>query len=820
MKDKKPKSNQLSALNKMSANRTADHDLQFDAPARSDYADWSPRGGGYGGYGGYAAEDEVNLRDLWRKIFKHKWLIASIVLVVTTLVTIVVYDIKPWYRASATIEIGKENSMNLNAGEVAGGDATDPFYLININTQKLALTSYELLADVVVDQKLDQNPQVIAEIGKKPFYSFLSSSENKSPEKIEVINSAALKNRNQKSKNAPEENAPATEAGVKLAPFVDFLRNHTDVDQVRETRALEVAFTDEDPQLAADVTNSITKIFMQRNYSNQTERFNNSADWLENSTRQLKAKVEAAETALANYMRDNQIYAAELPGSDHQKNPTLTATKLTQLHDQYTRIQTERMLKQSLFDQLEQGRIAELPEVFSDPKIVEAQKQLDQLVTQAAELKARYGPENPKTVEIQNQIEALTTQIASSRDALNMKLKADYERAVQDEKSLGAALEQAKAAAVNENQASIKLNILQQDVDTQRALYTDFLQKTNQAKAKVAEQNNNIRVIESAQVPVKPVGPKHLIMIMTGFFLSLGTGIGLAFLIEYLDHTIKSIEDVEQYSQLPVLGLIPKSLSPATNAARALAGKMKKSPLSLTGTGDPSEILAENPTQITLLRSLINHSPVGEAYRTLRTSLLMSFAGSPPKTILITSCHPGEGKTTTAVNTAVSLTQLDAKVLLIDCDLRQPTVQRRLDLPPENGLSTYLSSNTALDELIQTTSIPNLSVLPCGQLPPNPAELISSNKMRDMLRELSKTYDHILLDSPPLLNVTDSVILSGLVDGTILVVNNGKTTREMLQRCRQELYNVHSKILGVVLNRVKIERDAIYSSPEYTSVSV
>lgn len=797
-------------------------DIQLDA--RAGYADWFTPRGGYGGYGNYAVEDQINLRELWRKVFKHKWLIAAIVIVATTVVTIAVSSVKPWYRASATVEVGKENSMNLNGGDATGSDATDPFYLVNINTQKLALSSYELLEEVVVDQRLDQNPKIVEAVNKKPLFGFFSKTEDSPADRKEVANANQTRSRNQKTKNGSTAETAKTETGARLAPFVEYLRNHTDVEQVRETRALQVSVTDEDPQLATDVANSITKIFMQRNYSNQTERFNNSADWLDTSTKQLKAKVESAETALANYMRDNQIYAAEIPGTggDHQKSPTLTTTKLTQLHDQLTRAQTDKMLKQSLYDQLREGRISELPEIFSDPKIVEAEKQLNQLVTQAAELKARFGPANPKIVEIQNQIEALTAQINNSQTALEKKLKADYERAVADEKSLTAALDESKNAAVNENQASIKLNILQQDVDTQRALYTDFLQKTNQAKAKVAEQNNNIRVIENAQTPTKPVGPKRLILILTGFFLSLGTGIGLAFLIEYLDHTIKSVEDVEQFSQLPVLGIIPKSSSYATRAPKHLPRRNAVQSLSLNHH-DALDLPAENPAQMNLLQSLTNHTLVGEAYRALRTSILMSFAGSPPKTILMTSCQAGEGKTTTAINTATMLTQLDAKVLLIDCDLRLPSLHRRLDIAPGNGLSTYLSSRTELDDLIQQTNIPNLSVLPCGQIPPNPAELISSNKMREMLKELSKDYDHIILDSPPLLNVTDSVILSGLVDGTILVVSSGKTTREMLQRCRQELHNVHSKILGVVLNRVKLRGDVnyrYYRAPEFDSVNI
>jgi polysaccharide biosynthesis transport protein len=276
--------------------------------------------------------------------------------------------------------------------------------------------------------------------------------------------------------------------------------------------------------------------------------------------------------------------------------------------------------------------------------------------------------------------------------------------------------------------------------------------------------------------------------------------LGLAFFLEYLDNTIKTVEDVERFAQLPALGVIP-AIATSTSLKKLPS---KSGPDSLAGENGlalPSASLA------TQLMTLDNQSTVAEAYRALRTSVLLSSAGHPPKTILVTSGRPGEGKTTTAVNTAISLAQLGASVLIIDCDLRRPKVHKVFGISHIHGLSTYLSRDAELGALIHTLPVPNLSLLPCGPTPPNPAELISSEKMREMLTILSESYDHIIIDSPPLINVTDPVILSTMVDGVIMVVQAGRSTRDVVRRASQELTGVGAKVFGVVLNNVNLQRE-------------
>jgi len=739
-------------------------------------------------HGNGTENDSIHLRDLWHTVRKRKWLVIVIAIVVTTIATIEVYRTKSIYQASATIEIGKDHATLVKSGDVViQTDDSD-----SIKTKMLMLKSRPLLEDVVIDLKLALNPKFLDIAEKKSLWEALKTISDKLPtqDQVQVPQDAVDTTEIRPDKGAISSPAETT----RLAPFVDILEKNLTVEQIPDTRALTISFMHTDPVIAASVANGIAQDFIRRSFQSKTEKFTNTSAWLDRSTRELKAKVEQAEQALANYSREHNIFSTE--GSEN-----LSASKLASLHDQVTRAETDRILKQSLYEEVKAGRVAQLPQAFADPKIAELEKKLGELTVMAAQIEVKYGPENPRFIEIQQQMVALQKQIDSSRRMLEEKLKADYERAVRDERLLRASLEQAKSEAVQQNQAAIQYNILKQELETTKALYTDFLDKTNQANVQVAEQHSNIRVIESAQVPTVPIGPKRLRAILIGLFLSLAVGVGLAFFFEYLDNTIKTVEDVTRYVQLPTLGVIPAVMAPKT---RLLSAKRNGKHKAIASNGSNGNSNQFKPGQ---LMALDDRSSAAEAYRALRTSVLLSAAGGPPKTILVTSGQPGEGKTTTTVNTAMSLAYLGASVLIIDADLRKPTVHKVFGVSCARGLSTYLSREVEIDHLIQKLQIANLSLLPCGPIPPNPAELIGSGKMRNMLRVLAERYDHILIDSPPLISVTDPVILSTLVDGVMLVVQGGKSKRNVVRHARQELSRVRAKIFGIVLNNVDLRRD-------------
>jgi len=297
------------------------------------------------------------------------------------------------------------------------------------------------------------------------------------------------------------------------------------------------------------------------------------------------------------------------------------------------------------------------------------------------------------------------------------------------------------------------------------------------------------------------IGPARTRNIMIALLLSLGVGIGLAFLLDYLDDTLKSIEDVDRYIHLPSLALIP------SNRAE---GRPR-----LKGKGHPAAE-AGDTTALALIEDV--RSPIAEAYRHLRTSLLLSSAGQPPKTILVTSSQPSEGKTTTAVNTAVMLAQTGAEVLIIDCDLRRPRLHSHFNVPNAEGVTTFLSGNSELDGLLQPyDKLPNLKLLTSGPVPPNPAELLGSDEMRKLLSQASERFTHVVVDSPPAISFTDASILSTMVDGVVLVVHGGRSSRAVVRRAKQQLLDVGANIFGVVLNNVKLEATNYYYYAGYYS---
>jgi capsular exopolysaccharide synthesis family protein len=401
----------------------------------------------------------------------------------------------------------------------------------------------------------------------------------------------------------------------------------------------------------------------------------------------------------------------------------------------------------------------------------------------------------------------LQDQIKGSQSMLEDRLKADYERAVRDETNYKAELESAKGEAVQQNQASIQYSVLRQDLETAKTLYTDFLNKTSQADIQRAEQFNNVRSIEAAEAPGGPIGPNRSQTILLAFVISLGLGVGLAYLMENMNTTVRNVEDVNRFTQLPVLGVIPSLTDVTHYGKRSGIRSIELKAAVMKDVNDSFELLGDVSDKPALADSMKVFSAAAEAYRMLRTSILLSTAGHPPKTLMVTSGQPGDGKTTTVFNIALALTQLKAEVLVIDCDMRKPRLHKLLQLQKGEGLSTLLASGGDPDNFISRTPVRGLSVLPCGYVPPNPSELISSESMKELLHSLSERFDYVIIDAPPMISVSDPIILSTLVDGVILVVKSGESKGESVRRACQDLTAVGARVLGVTLNNLNIRKD-------------
>ncbi|MBO0860663.1 MAG: polysaccharide biosynthesis tyrosine autokinase [Chloracidobacterium sp.] len=770
-------------------------------------------------------------------IVRRKWLIFAVVAIGTAFSLFAAFRTRDSYQAFAVISVGKEDTALIKANQ---GDLIvqndEP-----LTTKMYLLQSAPLVEEVIVNMNLDQSEEVLnpKEMSVKETFGVIAERaknaferERRPPEPAPKLPDSLFESVGRGDPQSPAES-------WRLAPFVDIFRKNLLVEPIldpraknysaepiSDTRLLRVAYTHHDPALAAAICNQLAQLLITHYTENKSEKFKGASNWLDRSTRELKARAERAEQALANYTRAHNNIAPQGKGS-------LSADRLMRMQAEVTRAETDRIIKESLYTDVKNGRVDYVPPVYTDANLGELQKKLGDLTVEAAQLGVNYGPDNPKTLEVQQQIATIRKQIESHRKSLETKLKLDFDRSVRDEQAFKRGLEEAKNETAKENVDTFMYGILQQEVDTTKALYNNFLEKSSEANFQLAQQQNNLRVIEPARAPRRPTGPNRTLWMMIGFVFSLTFGVGLALLLEVFDHSIKSADGLSHRLQLPALAIIPTF---SRKEARLLLGKPNrkiKLP-SLAGmiggsaVNGPPPPSAENsftlgngfssepkpneskPIEPKLI-SIGGRSPAHEAYRLLRTSIMSSEigAGVKAKTWLITSSQPAEGKTTTAINVAVSIAHLGRSVLIVDCDLRRPTAHKRLRVDQEPGLSTYLSGQVELENVIQKLDIPGVSLIPSGALPHNPGDMLGSQKMKDMVEELANLCDYIVFDSPPLI-LADPLILSTIVDSVILVVNGGKSNWETMRLARQELSSVGANVFGVVLNDVPAKHIPYY----------
>src|SRR5215471_14842016 len=535
-----------------------DAQLQRAEWRRADYAD---------GYSNGAEEEgiQVDWAKWARAIFRRKRMIGAVVAIGTALSLFAAFRTRDVYQAYAVISVGKEDStvIKLREGDlIVQNDES-------LKTKMYLLQSAPLVEEVIVNMKLDQSEDILNPGGRTLRETFGSMSDR--------INKAFQGRRNMSEPVPKMPDSMSTPVSIgaaepqyspaeswRLAPFVELFKQNLSVEPASDEKKknfstgpasdaplLKIAYTHPDPALAAAICNQLARTLISRNVENKSEKIKDASNWLERSTRDLKARAERAEQALANYTRAHNNIAPQGKGS-------LSADRLLRLQAEATRAETDRIVKESLYEDVRQGRVEHVPPVYSDVNLAELQKKLGDLMAQAAQLDVNYGPDNPQTVEVQQQMAAIRKQIESRRKSLEIKLKLDFDRAVRDEQRFNRALEEGKNEAAKENVDTFQYGILQQEVDTTKALYRNLLEKSSDANFELAQQQNNPRVVELARPPRAPIGPNRTLWTMIGFALSMTFGVGLALALEFFDHTIKSADDLSRRLQLPALAVIPK----------------------------------------------------------------------------------------------------------------------------------------------------------------------------------------------------------------------------------------------------------------------
>jgi capsular exopolysaccharide synthesis family protein len=583
----------------------------------------------------------------------------------------------------------------------------------------------------------------------------------------------------------------------RAAAMVGGIKGSLRVSLSPNTRIIEVHYRSSDPQLAADVVNTLMQTYVENNFKARFESTMQASDWLSKQLVDLQMKVETSQEKLVRYQKEHEIL-----GTDEKQN--ITTAKLDELNRALTSAESDRMEKEALYRMAEAGDADSLASSANGLGDANGRSQDSQLLEslrarqadikiQAAELNTQFGPAYPKLSQLNNQLKEIDIQIQAEMKKISGKVRGQYNAALQRENMLHDAFEKQKQEANKLNENAIEYTLLKRDVDTNRQLYEGLLQKLKEAGVSAGLKSNNFRIVDSARPPSAPIEPNIPRNLMFAVVLGLASGVGLAIVLEALDNTVRTTEQAQAISGLASLGMIPLG----SKAARE-------------GPNPKRLVIASSKETVELVTQVSPQSQMAESYRALRTSLLLSNLGAPPKVIMVTSALPQEGKTTTSINCAVVLAQKGVRVLLIDADLRRPSIHKTLGMGPHSGLSNVLTGTTTLDQAItRTTILPNLFVLAAGTPPPNPAELLASANMKEVLAKLCEEYDHIVIDTPPTLSVTDAVVLSPRADAVVLVIRSAQTTKQALRRSRDILTQVNAKVVGVLLNAVDL------SSPDY-----
>jgi succinoglycan biosynthesis transport protein ExoP len=572
------------------------------------------------------------------------------------------------------------------------------------------------------------------------------------------------------------------------------------VNQVRGTNLVEISCVAGSPQVAADIANAIAESYIDWKIESKYDLIGQATQFLSTQIEQLKTEIDAKEQQLQAYGRSKDIVSSE-PSSNS------TMQNLQSMNQSYSAAVAERVSKEARYHELESMRDDTAADTVSNLTIGQLRNDQAKLERDYAEKLNLYKPEWPAMQQLKSQIEKgrqhLDAVIAEAASKARDLAKSDYLTALRREESLKNVLQGQRNAALATNMNTIEYANLRGEVESKRALL-DTLLKRNAENQVASRQRNekltSVRVIEQAlpaKVRFQPSMKKNLLLAL---LLGLGTGIGMAFFLEYLDRSLRGPEQVERVLRLPALGVIPAvgSLRRGYGYGRFYGYRER---------GAANAEIAEDKVSIELLPHEHPRSSVAEAYRAFRTSLLLSRAGGV-KTIGITSTVPAEGKTSTALNLSIVLGQLGRRVLIVDADLHKPRLHEVLRVSNRVGLVSILAENIPPTDAIVKTSLPNLFVVPSGPSSPNPSGLLSSAAMRKFVEFVSTNFDHVILDTPPVSLIADALMIGSIIDGIVLTIRGGKTPREQVLRVRDRLLRSNSRILGALINNLQEDQRA------------
>ena len=736
-----------------------------------------------GGFAGTVAPGlGVHLLDYVRVLHKRRWIASTAFLVILTAAVVYTYTKRPIYQARVQLQIEDADPKIVPFSGVTEnqiGWDTQVYY----QTQYRILQSRSLARRTIDRARLWDHPLLTGPDLPKP--------------QGRVAQRPPAPAASPRAPGRPQPGQPDSPAGdprpaqgpsadLQESPqqtrVIDRFLAGLNIVPIRNSRLVDVRYYSTDPAFAARAANQLAQAYIEQHLEYRFLSTRQATDFLDQQLAEQRKQVEASETALLRYREQTAAVSLE----DKQN---IVVQKLTELNAAVTRAKTDRLQKEAAYNQIVaiQGDRAALdasPAIMSNGFIQQLKGQLAELQRQRASLGEKYGDKHVEMVRIRSAIEQTEAKLQGEIANVVQALRNDYEAALANERSLVWALRQQESEAMALSRKGIDYGSLQRDAATNRALYESLLQRAKETGVAGDLRVSNIRVVDAATVPLKPVVPRKGLNLLLGFFGGAIFAVGLAFFFEYLDNRVKSPEEIQGTLGLTYLGLIP-----------ALNGKGAEAGETLLHRGVPDQF--------------------AEAFRTVRTNILFSLAKKGGRSVVVTSTAPREGKTLVAGNLAIALAQAGQGVLLLDADMRKPRVHEVFGVAQAPGLSSVLAANAKASDSVKPGPVENLWLLPAGVAPPNPAELLNSPRFAEFLETLEEHFDWVIVDSPPVMAVSDASVVAHLADGLIFVVGADQTSRYAAAAALQQLKRVKAKFLGGVLNRVNLRRDSYYYSHYY-----
>lgn len=694
-------------------------------------------------------EEELSLASIWRTVFKHKLLFLCAAGAIFGAVVVRTLSMTPIYESAARLEIDPSRSSSLGLDEMINEKLGESDSNSRLMTEVRVIQSDTVAMRVIDGLGLAKNP---AFSGKKAASATVTNPLEMSPSNREKA----------------------------LGTFRDSLS----VKAVPNTQIVEVRFRSPDAKLSAEVANSVVEHYMQRTLQTHYEGTVQVSNWLSHQMTDLETKAQESQVKLAEFQKKNGVITT---GNDESEN--IVTDRLKMLNEQLTQAEADRIVKEARYRMAATGDPELIANVVPSTTLQVLRTQEADLKSQLAQLNSKFGSGYPKVHELQVQLARLDGSIATEVKSVGKRLEDEYQSAAKTESLLRTQFNDQKDKAYKLNEHAVEYAVLKHDVENGRDLYDTLQLKLKMAGVTAGLSSSYINVIDRAEVPAHPVEPKVMLNYLLGLIGGLLSGLLLAFVVESMDDTLSSSEELELCLKLPVLCSIPVD---AATAKTATEGD-KTSPI---------------------LPLLLNHprSQAAEAFRGLRTSLLLSSPDRQAKIIAVVSSVPAEGKTTVVVNLGVAFAQRGESVLLIDADLRRSTMHLHFGLPHSRiGTSTVLTQGMNERALITPIeSMPNLQLLPAGPHPPNPAELLGSKRMAELMASMAAKYDRVIIDTPPVLAVADSLAIAHLADAVVLVVRSGVARKKAVLRVRDLLQRASSNMVGAVFNFVNLQLEHYY----------